>query len=306
MAILTGSPYSRMNFNIEPDEAMKMNILLNARIKNPSFRPMSNVKLTSGVDGLENTGTMIGSGGYDTEDWLNTANTPAVNFSKYAVGASSKGAGLRGAFSGLRGKLSGLNNISLRNMLKNGVGDPELLGWSPKSGVSLLGGNIGNLYVGGKGLADTFNYLNNTNQMTRANQEGKDIQSEILASAASNPLASQYLTSDEIRMLNQIKRGSYSPEGTNVGDDMGAIGMGALKGGLSGLVMGGVPGAVLGAIGSGANAGIKSRQNARENSNARLEALLQSLNDASAQYKSMRRPNFTGLGIQSRFQDFYR
>lgn len=243
---------------------------------------------------------------------------PTVNWSGYGgVGGFANNADdtvinsiprtsrLSGLFNGLRGKLSGLNNISLRNVLKNGVGDPELLGWNPKTGMSLLGGNIGNLYTGGKALGDTFSYLNSANQMSKSDQEGKDIQSEILASAASNPLASQYLTNDEIRMLNQIKRGSYSAEGTNVGDAMGALGMGALKGGLSGLVMGGGLGGALGAIGGAANASIKSRQNARENSNAKLEALLQSLNDASAQYKSMRRPNFTGLGIQSRFQDFY-
>ena len=206
----------------------------------------------------------------------------------------------------LRNKLSGINNISIRNLFKNGIGDPELLGWNAKNGISALGGNVGNLYTGGKGLVDTFSYLDSANKMSKARQEGSDIKSEILASAASNPLASQYLTQDEVRMLNQIKRGSYSPEGTDPFSDMGAVGMGALKGGLTGLIAGGVPGAIVGALGSGANAGIQSRRNAQNSSNARLEALLQSLNDASAQYKSMRRPNFTGLGIQSRFQDFYR
>lgn len=206
----------------------------------------------------------------------------------------------------LRNKLSGLNNISIRNLLKNGIGDPELLGWSKGKGLSVLGGDVGGLYTGGKGLVDTFRYLDSANKMSKSKQESDDIKSEILASAASNPLYSQYLTQDEINTVNKIKRGNYNPEGTNPFDDMGAVGMGALRGGLTGLVAGGLPGAILGAVGSGANAGIQSRRKAQEQTNTQLESLLQSLNDASAQYKSMRRPNFTTLGIQNRFQDLYR
>lgn len=214
---------------------------------------------------------------------------------------------LAGLFGGLRGKLSGLNKISLRNLLKGGqLGDSELLGWDAKKGVSLLGGDVGNLYTGGKALADAFGTLQNYNRMTNVDKETGDVKSEILASAASNPLASQYLTQDEVSLLNKVKRGSYNPEGTDFGSQMGATGMGALKGGLTGLVAGGAPGAVLGALGGAFKSGSEARTNAKSQANERLEALLQSLNDASAQYKSMRRPNFTGLGIQSRFQDMYR
>jgi hypothetical protein len=206
-----------------------------------------------------------------------------------------------------RGKLSGLNKISIKNILKNGqIGDPELLGWNSKTGMSLLGGNVGNLYTGGKALADTFGTLQNYSRMSNLDKETGDIKSEILASAASNPLASQYLTQDELSTLNKIKRGSYNPEGTDFGSQMGAAGMGALKGGISGLLMGGGVGGALGAIGGALKSGSEARNNAKAQSNTRLESLLQSLNDASAQYKSMRRPNFTGLGIQGRFQDMYR
>lgn len=225
-----------------------------------------------------------------------------------AASAASGAAGgkLAGLFGGLKGKFSGLNNISIRNILKNGqIGDPELLGWNSKKGISLLGGDVGKLYAGGKALADTFGTLQNYNRMANVDKETGDIKSEILASAASNPLASQYLTQDEISLLNKVKRGNYNPEGTDFGSQMGAAGMGALKGGLTGLV-GGAPGAVLGALGGAFKSGSEARTNAKSQSNERLEALLQSLNDASAQYKSMRRPNFTGLGIQNRFQDMYR
>lgn len=228
-------------------------------------------------------------------------------FNTASLGRAAKGGRLAGAFNGLRGKFSGLNNISLRNLLKGGkIGDPELLGWDAKKGVSLLGGNVGNLYTGGKALADTFGTLQNYSRMTNVDKETGDIKSEILASAASNPLASQYLTQDEISLLNKIKRGSYNAEGTDFGSQMGATGMGALKGGLTGLVAGGTPGAILGALGGAFKSGSEARTNAKAQANERLEALLQSLNDASAQYKSMRRPNFTGLGIQGRYQDMYR
>jgi hypothetical protein len=221
--------------------------------------------------------------------------------------SGATGGKLAGLFGSLKGKFSGLNNISIRNILKNGqIGDPELLGWNSKTGMSLLGGNVGNLYTGGKALADTFGALQNYNRMANLDKETGDIKSEILASAASNPLASQYLTQDELSTLNKIKRGSYNPEGTDFGSQMGAAGMGALKGGLSGLLMGGGIGGALGAIGGAVKSGSEARNNAKAQSNTRLESLLQSLNDASAQYKSMRRPNFTGLGIQGRFQDMYR
>ena len=232
---------------------------------------------------------------------FNTGTTAA------AAASAAKGGKLGGFFKGLRGKFSGLNNISLRNLLKGRkIGDPELLGWDSKKGVSLLGGNVGNLYAGGKALADTFGTLQNYSRMTNVDKETGDIKSEILANATSNPLASQYLTQDEISLLNKIKRGSYNPEGTDFGSQMSATGLGALKGGLTGLIAGGTPGAVLGALGGAFKSGSEARANAKAQANERLEALLQSLNDASAQYKSMRRPNFTGLGIQNRFQDMYR
>ena len=236
-----------------------------------------------------------------------TGTTAAAGGAVSTAADAAKGGKLAGLFGGLRGKFSGLNNISLRNLLKGGkIGDPELLGWDAKKGVSLLGGNVGSLYTGGKALADTFGTLQNYNRMANVDKETGDIKSEILASATSNPLVSQYLTQDEISLLNKIKRGSYNPEGTDFGSQMRATGMGALKGGLTGLVAGGVPGAVLGALGSAFKSGSEARTNAKSQSNEKLEALLQSLNDASAQYKSMRRPNFTGLGIQNRFQDMYR
>ena len=230
----------------------------------------------------------------------------AFNTGTTAAGAA-KGGKLGGFFGSLKGKLSGLNNISLRNLLKGGkIGNPELLGWDSKKGVSLLGGRVGSLYTGGKALADTFGTLQNYGNMANVDKETGDIKSEILANATSNPLASQYLTQDEISLLNKIKRGNYNPEGTDFGSQMSATGLGALKGGLTGLIAGGTPGAVLGALGGAFKSGSEARANAKAQANERLEALLQSLNDASAQYKSMRRPNFTGLGIQNRFQDMYR
>ena len=224
-----------------------------------------------------------------------------------ATGAAAKGGKLAGLFGSLKGKFSGLNNISIRNLLKNGqIGDPELLGWDSKNGLSLLGGRVGKLYAGGRALADTFGTLQNYSRMANIDKDAGDIKSEILASAASNPLASQYLTQDEISLLNKIKRGNYNPEGTGFGSQMGAIGMGALKGGLTGLVAGSTPGAILGALGGAFKSGSEARINSKSQSNERLEALLQSLNDASAQYKSMRRPNFTGLGIQGKYRDMFR
>lgn len=234
------------------------------------------------------------------------AGTGATAAAANGANAAAKGGKLAGLFGSLKGKFSGLNNISIRNILKNGIGDPELLGWDSKNGISLLGGKVGKLYAGGKLLGDTFNTLQNYSRMANLDRDTGDIKSEIISSATSNPLVSQYLTQDELSLLNKIKRGSYSPEGTGFASQMGAAGLGALKGGLTGYLTAGTPGAIVGALGGAFKSGSEARNNAKYQSNERLEALLQSLNDASAQYKSMRRPNFTGLGIQSKYRDMYR
>ena len=133
------------------------------------------------------------NGLYDDDSYYNTLQPSSrISWNDMTVMPGGKLA------STFRNKLKGLNNISLRNVMKNGVGDPELLGWNSKKGLSVLGGDVGGLYTGGKGLMDTFSYLNSAKGMSDAKQEGNDIKSEILASAASNPLASQYLTQDEV------------------------------------------------------------------------------------------------------------
>ena len=58
---------------------------------------------------------------------------------------------------------------------------------------------------------------------------------------------------------------------------------------------------LIGAIGGGINAGINSKNQAIANDTANLESLYQALANAESDYKRMRVPNYTGLGLQSRF-----
>ena len=128
----------------------------------------------------------------------------------------------------------------------------------------------------------------------------------ILASAASNPLLSSYLTSDDLSLLGKLQRGNYDSNAefgdafSNLSNLLSGAGTGALTG-----AAGGLPGILIGAIGGAINSGIDNMNSTTSQNTARLEALYQNLLDAEQQYKSMKRPNFTGLGIQQRYQNMY-
>jgi hypothetical protein len=131
--------------------------------------------------------------------------------------------------------------------------------------------------------------------------------SDIRVSAMGNPLLSSYLTSDQLDLLRQIKSGTYDD---NAGLDNfaeGAMsGLGdAILPTLIGGVTGGIPGAIIAGVGSLANSGIDNLSETSGENTSELQALYQALQDAEMQYKSMKRPNFTGLGIQQQYQNMY-
>ena len=82
-------------------------------------------------------------------------------------------------------------------------------------------------------------------------------------------------------------------------------GQGALTG-LPALLTGNPIPLLIGAGGGAINAGIQNATQGYEDDLATLEELYNALQYASQDYKSMRRPNFQGLGIQQRYQDMYR
>lgn len=173
-------------------------------------------------------------------------------------------------------------------------------------GLSIGGKNIGKYIPYGVGIYQGLDALGGLSEMSDLNADADTLTSQILTSAAGNPLISNYLTSDDLSLLGKLQRGSYDAS-ADLGDatsNLGNLLTGAGSGALMGLA-GGVPGAIVGGIGGLINSGIDNMNAETTNNTARLEALYQNLLNAEQQYKSMRRPNFNGLGIQQRYQNMY-
>lgn len=181
-------------------------------------------------------------------------------------------------------------------------------------GTGALGMKGAGLKAFGKSLGTGFNVLNAAGQGIEAAKglgdlsgsidETDDLKSNILRSSMSNPLASNYLSGEQQSLLNQLKRGGFDDRAglddalTGVGGNLDKVLMGVLTG-----AMGGVPGMVIGGVGGLINGGISGANEAQAEKTSSLETLYQALADAEAQYRSMKRPNFTGLGIQQQYQN---
>ena len=120
-----------------------------------------------------------------------------------------------------------------------------------------------------------------------------------------------YLTADQLSQLRKLQRGSYDTDfdmSDAFSDPLSLLkgaGQGALAG-LPALLTGNCVPMLIGAGGGAINAGIQNATQGYEDDLATLEELYNALQYASQDYKSMRRPNFQGLGIQKRYQDMYR
>lgn len=160
--------------------------------------------------------------------------------------------------------------------------------------------NIANLAMQG------IDAIGGLSEMSDLNADADSLTNSILASASGNPLLSSFLTSDDLALLGKLQRGTYDAT-ADLGDatsNLGNLLSGAASGAMSGA-LGGLPGIIIGGVGGLVNSGIDNMNASTSNETARLQALYQNLLDAERQYKSMKRPNFTGLGIQQRYQDMY-
>lgn len=195
--------------------------------------------------------------------------------------------------------LAGANLNNLKGWLGNNFG------WDKTSGLKVLGKNLGKTANIGSGIMYGLDAIGGMSDLSKTQSDTDSLISDILRSSASNPLLNSYLTSDQISMLNKIKRGSYDSEASFGDIDLMGLLSSAGSGALSGGLMGGIPGAIIGAIGGGLTSNIERQNKDQALINSELEGLLQSLTDAESQYKMMKRPNFTGLGIQSKYQNMY-
>lgn len=177
---------------------------------------------------------------------------------------------------------------------------------SNPAGLKLFGKNVGRGLNIASGVLQGLDAAKGIADYSKANATNDDLMSDIVASAAGNPLLSSYLTPDQLRLLRQVRDGSYDASSDandfikGMGSGLGNAAIGALMG-----IPGGLPGMLIGGIGGLVNGGIDGLSAGTEDNYAELSALYQALMDAEAQYRSMKRPNFTGLGIQQQYQNMY-
>lgn len=178
--------------------------------------------------------------------------------------------------------------------------------WRLGQGITpLKAGKLTNI---GSGIAQGVQGLQNLSNLGKSTSDYNNIQGDILAAYSNNPLASSYLSPDQMKMIRQIRRGNL-PERTTASqgasDEIASNIGGILAGTGIGLATGGIPGALINSVGGLLNAGISGANKAQQSNLSQLDDLYQSLVDAQAQYNAMKRPNMTGLGLQQRYQQMY-
>lgn len=259
-------------------------------------------------------GATKGASAGDSYRWYNSANLdPLWTASTSGASGTSGSGGLKGAFAGWKDKFSGFGSKASAYI------DPNAYSWNFKgangtpAGLTFTNPNTGKVTNLGKwgniasGIMQGIDAAKGMSDYYNVKQDNEDLMSDIQVAAMGNPLLSSYLTSDQLDLLGDIQAGRY--EASNVGVDtflsgaVGGIGK-AVPATLMGAT-GGLPGMIIGGVGSLVNSGIDSLSAEAGQNTAELQALYQALRDAEMQYKSMKRPNFTGLGIQQQYQNMY-
>lgn len=244
---------------------------------------------------------------YNRSKYTNNSYDYGANFTRGASNSADAGAffgdpnSLKNMFSKWKGKASGLGNKAA------GLIDPTNYGWSKGSGLKMFGKNVGKWGNVAGGVMQGIDALQGIGDYSDTLNSNEDLMSKIQTSAMGNPLLSHYLTTDQLNLLGDIQDGRYSSDASFDDFISGAasgLGGAAVGAGL-GFLTGGIPGAVIGGAGSLINSGIDNLSASAGQNTAELQALYQALMDAEMQYKSMKRPNFTGLGIQQQYQNMY-
>ena len=199
---------------------------------------------------------------------------------------------------------SGRTGKSLKDLFQKNINLKNV--WNKKQGIAPLG--IGKFANIGSGITQGIQGIQNLSNLGQSTSDYNDLQGDILAAYSSNPLASSYLSPDQMRMIRQIRRGNL-PENTTAtqgafNEIVGNLGNTLTSAGI-GLATGGIPGALIGGIGGLVNSGLSGANKAKQSNISQLDALYQNLLDAQAQYNAMKRPNMTGLGLQQRYQQMY-
>jgi len=142
------------------------------------------------------------------------------------------------------------------------------------------------LYQGGKALKGIYDNVN-------ADSDLQNLQKDIRAQVASNPMYNMYLDAADEKLLRQSNNGTLT---NGVGSAFEGVARGIPKALLSAVVggaTGGVGGAAIGGIGSLINSGIEGYGQGTAEASDKLQGLYDRLRQADQEYRTMKRP--TGL-----------
>lgn len=214
----------------------------------------------------------------DTVDFSKDLDLPKASFlSKLGLGKLSD---WFKAHTGPNGKpvFDGVSLPNLRQFGKDVRGVKLTDSVNLGSAANVLSG----LYQGGTAVKNSIDLGNSSSDLD-------SLKKDILASAASNDIASSYLNSEDQRTLRKLKRGDTGVNqwGGAMSGIMGNLPKTLASTALGGLT-GGIGGAAIGGIGSLVNSGLSGANSATEQRSAALQNLYNNLLSAETSYNSER------------------
>lgn len=217
----------------------------------------------------------------------------AANTGSSAFTGASKAAGMADDVAGAASK-GRFFSPGFGAKIKSGasaLANPQF-NWTKQSGIQGWGKNLGGYATTANAILQGLDAAQGLKELGDTKESTEDLISDIIAGSANNPMVTYDLSADQLRLLNQLKRGTY---GEDLGlDDVniwGALGSGA-TGAFTGLLSGGIPGAVVGGIGGAVNSGIDDFNSAQARKNAELEALYAALQESNRNYMDMRKQRY--------------
>lgn len=147
------------------------------------------------------------------------------------------------------------------------------------------GPKLGHVGAAGMGLYQGFNAAKGLTENAQTEADYNNLINDIKASAYANPMAAQYLTSDQRKLMRQARSGSLGAN--NFGGAMQGVAQGipkALLSSLLGGLVGGGWGALAGGAGSLINSGIQGYGNNMRQQTDKLNGLYDALQNAELSY----------------------
>lgn len=219
---------------------------------------------------------------YDNETgrWIDVPDGSAPNSPNPGRGLG----GIGGLFRNLRGRFGAGRSLFGGNF------DWDAIKTLPRDirATQLINGGptIGQVGAAGMGAYQGIKAIKGLTDNAQADTDYNSLIKDIRSSAYANPMASQYLNSEQNKLLRQARTGSLDT--ANWGGALGGMAKGvpnALLSTLVGGLVGGAPGAVIGGLGSLGNSAIQGYGDRTRAQTDSLSGLYSALQNAETAYR---------------------